>query len=339
MNFTAIDFETANEKRSSACSVGIAVVENSEIIHTEHHLIKPEPFYFNGMNISIHGIHESDVEDADTFDVVWQKISPRIQGPLVAHNASFDMSVLRKSLDSYDAAWPDIDYACTLIIAKNIWNDAGSHKLDDLADFFNLELEHHNAESDAIICAKLAILAGQRYATKSFEECDLFLGSLKKSGEYVPCKSKRKYKNAKPKKATKRNPSIITCPACAIALEMSEDLEKIPTDMPLECTCGHVFFLNDKPLPENKKSLSFCFSGKLDAFTRKEARAKVVAIGAKWLDSPNYSCDYMVLGNDAWSEYRKSNKKSGKISKAESLIEQGSPIEIISEETFLQIIH
>ena len=42
-NFAAIDFETANEQRTSVCSVGIVIVREGEIVDTYYSLIRPEP--------------------------------------------------------------------------------------------------------------------------------------------------------------------------------------------------------------------------------------------------------------------------------------------------------
>lgn len=55
MNFIAIDFETANEKRDSACSIGLTVVKNNQIIEQKYYLIKPNELRFAPINISIHG--------------------------------------------------------------------------------------------------------------------------------------------------------------------------------------------------------------------------------------------------------------------------------------------
>ena len=46
-NFAAIDFETANNERSSVCSIGIVIVRGEEIVDTFYSLIKPEPEYYN----------------------------------------------------------------------------------------------------------------------------------------------------------------------------------------------------------------------------------------------------------------------------------------------------
>ena len=45
-NFAAIDFETANQQRTSICSVGIVIVRDGEIVDSYYSLIKPEPEYF-----------------------------------------------------------------------------------------------------------------------------------------------------------------------------------------------------------------------------------------------------------------------------------------------------
>ena len=44
-DFTAIDFETATNKMSSACSIGLVAVNNLEIVKKEYFLIKPSTNY------------------------------------------------------------------------------------------------------------------------------------------------------------------------------------------------------------------------------------------------------------------------------------------------------
>ena len=46
-NFAAIDFETANNERSSVCAVGVVIVRGGEIVDKFYSLIKPEPEYYN----------------------------------------------------------------------------------------------------------------------------------------------------------------------------------------------------------------------------------------------------------------------------------------------------
>ena len=95
-DFAAIDFETANNERSSVCSVGIVIVRGGEIMDKFYSLIKPEPEYYNYWCSQVHGLCADDTEDAPIFPEVWKLIEPKIAGlPLVAHNKAFDESCLK----------------------------------------------------------------------------------------------------------------------------------------------------------------------------------------------------------------------------------------------------
>ena len=90
-DFAAIDFETANQQRTSVCSVGIVIVRDGEIADSYYSLIKPEPEYYSYWNTRVHGLTLEDTMNADVFPKVWAEIAPKIEGlPLVAHNAPFD---------------------------------------------------------------------------------------------------------------------------------------------------------------------------------------------------------------------------------------------------------
>jgi len=171
VNFVAIDFETANEKLSSSCAIGIAVVKDSKIIETKHFFIQPPDLNFNHINYAIHGITKEDVIDKLKFGDLWESIKAYFEGaPVIAHNASFDMSVLRQTLDQYQIPYPEINYACTLVISKKVWPNQLSYKLDGLSSMLEIKLNHHNAESDAIACALIAIRAANEISATSFEE-------------------------------------------------------------------------------------------------------------------------------------------------------------------------
>lgn len=63
MDFTAIDFETANASRASICAVGLVRVENGEAVEQFHRLVNPQ-CSFNFYNTAVHGITAFDVRDA-----------------------------------------------------------------------------------------------------------------------------------------------------------------------------------------------------------------------------------------------------------------------------------
>lgn len=73
MNFIAIDFETANHLRSSACQVGLAKVENGTVVETRSFYIRPIPDYYETMNIRIHGIRPEQTQDAPSFETLWRE--------------------------------------------------------------------------------------------------------------------------------------------------------------------------------------------------------------------------------------------------------------------------
>lgn len=156
-DFTAIDFETA--AGYVPCSIGIATVRNNEVTNVENHLIKPICFpYFQWYAQKIHGIHKEDVEDAPTFDVLWPQIEHHFQHTmLIAHNAAFDINVLRRTLAHYKIPRPTARYMCSYILAKQTWRGNQKFSLDYLSAQENIQLNHHHSDSDAEACARLLL--------------------------------------------------------------------------------------------------------------------------------------------------------------------------------------
>ena len=76
MNYVAIDFETANRSRASACSLAAVVVEEGQIVRSHYSLIKPPDLQFDYWNTKIHGITAKDVADKPDFAQLWDKIRP-----------------------------------------------------------------------------------------------------------------------------------------------------------------------------------------------------------------------------------------------------------------------
>lgn len=149
MNFTAIDFETANSSRSSACSLGLVQVRDGLITAEHVWLIDPRQ-RFDGMNIAIHGITPSMVQGQPTFGELWPTLEPLLQDEIiVAHNASFDMSVLRYCLDASQISYPAFQYMCSYLLSKKMLQELPSHKLNVVSQHFGISLKHHDALDDA----------------------------------------------------------------------------------------------------------------------------------------------------------------------------------------------
>lgn len=164
MNFTAIDFETANSNPASACAIGIIVVENGQIVHEIAYLIKPYTDWFSKYNVAVHGITPEEVMRAPRFEDLWHKIAPYIENAelIVAHNAGFDMNVLRRCLEHADIACRLPQSACTVQLAKKKLPHLFNHKLNTVAAHFDIPLNHHEALSDARASALIMLELGDK---------------------------------------------------------------------------------------------------------------------------------------------------------------------------------
>lgn len=197
MNFTVIDFETANSNRASACSIGIVKVVDGKIVEKNSWLIKPKELKFDSMNIAIHGIRPDDVKGQPEFNQLYETIfRDYFQDQLIiAHNASFDMSVLRKTLDIYNIEYPTFNYICTVKVAQKTWSELFNHKLDTLSDFLNFKFKHHDALDDCLACANVLINACKKEKVSSplelVDRLGIGLGELFPKG-YKPCSLNRK---------------------------------------------------------------------------------------------------------------------------------------------------
>lgn len=159
-NFAAIDFETANEQRSSVCSVGLVVVRNALVAEKYFSLIKPEPEYYSPGCTKVHGLRLEDTENSPVFPKVWEEIEPLIAGlPLVAHNSRFDESCLKAVFRTYMMDYPDYEFHCTFMASLKVFGKSlPNHQLQTVAAKCGFDLtRHHDALADAEACAAIAL--------------------------------------------------------------------------------------------------------------------------------------------------------------------------------------
>jgi DNA polymerase-3 subunit epsilon len=304
MNFVAIDFETATSQRDSPCEIGLTLVKDSSIVSTKSWLIKPRQYPdFNPFNVRIHGIRPQDVENQPELDKLWPEIEPLLSNSLViAHNARFDIAVLRKTLDYYSIAYPNIDFACSYILSRGYWKGLPSYNLESLCKEHNIKLEHHRAGEDSRACAELTLKIFSEAGVKSVEDMTqklkLFVGRLN--------------------------------------LNSISPAEKDRLDSLVQLSNS-----NDS-LESNKQSSIFygktvVFTGTLTSMMRDDAKNVLTMVGGINQNSINKSTNYLVVGQQ---DYRVVGEDgmSSKQEKAIKYIEQGYGIEIISEDDFLRNI-
>ena len=177
MNFAAIDFETATARRSSACSVAVVEVADGKIVDTYYQLIRPPKMEFNSFNIQIHGIRPADVRNQPDFSGIWPELKMRLENRIVvAHNAQFDMSVLKGALLEYNLPVPVFNHCCTVSMARRAWPELENHKLDTVGRHLHIDFKHHDALEDAKTCAAIPLLAGQKFKADNFAELVRELG-------------------------------------------------------------------------------------------------------------------------------------------------------------------
>ena len=163
LSFVAVDFETADPARDSACAVALVKVAGGKIVEKVSHLIRPPR---KAITLSwVHGIEWKDVRSAPTFKEIWPRIEPVCAGVdfLAAHNAPFDRSVLRACCEAV------LPFPCTLRPAGG-WLSIGRATLPDVCDELDIPLRHHVAESDAEACARIVIEAEKRMGPEQVRE-------------------------------------------------------------------------------------------------------------------------------------------------------------------------
>ena len=196
MDFVAIDFETATSEWTSICSMGICVVENNKVKEVKEMLVRPTPFKFNDYNIAIHGITPDMVYDKPTFDKYWNEVKPYLENKLViAHNASFDIGALRKTLELFNIELPNFKFLCTVKLSQKAYPELESHKLNFLGEALGIDFSHHTACDDAYACAMVLVHILDDFGIDSLEEIEehFGIGIGKMYPGYVePCRKNRK---------------------------------------------------------------------------------------------------------------------------------------------------
>lgn len=304
MDFIALDFETANEKRDSACAIGIAFVRGGAVSGTYFSLVRPKELRFAPLNVRIHGISETDVKSAPTLAELWPDIESRISGQLViAHNASFDMSVLRHSLYSWGLQLRSVDYLCSCQLSKQAWPGLPSFSLGFLAPFHGIHLDHHDARSDANASAELILLAGRQHSAASplslAEKLGVNPGHIFCDGTWCPSCASRSARRISD-----------------IAIEFPDDFDP----------AQHQFYRQQ-----------VVFTGTLMAFRRDVAKTIISSLGGIPKDTVSRKTNFLVAGEQDLRKLAGATESS-KLRTAKELRDQGYNIQIITESDFLKLV-
>jgi DNA polymerase-3 subunit epsilon len=316
LSFVALDFETANARRGSACSLGMTKVINGQITAQKYEIFRPPTGFedFEPRNISIHGIRPEQVAGKPQFGDLWSEFEEFRDGlPLVAHNASFDISVLRASLLASNLEWPELDYVCTMVLSRNIF-ELTSHSLLYVAQKAAVKWDssqHHDALYDSEICAGILL------AMAKIKEADSVKGLLKslnlQSGKLF-VDSWHTCRNAS-RSAYSHHPSG------------GRHLKIGDFETNTDADPNHPLF-----------GKVVVFTGKLYSMPRPDAWKLVASIGAIPKDGMSKSTNLLVVGEQDPFRMSPGETQSGKFREAEKLRNSGIKIEVINETDFLAYI-
>jgi DNA polymerase III epsilon subunit-like protein len=173
ISFTAIDFETANSHRGSACAVALVKVRDRHIADTASWLIKPPPGIdeFDPINVELHGITGQDVQNAADWEMSLEGILQFVgEDPLVAFDAAYDASVMRKATEQQHLDLPAKDFYCALHLAQHHL-DLPQHRLSDVLEALNLPpVQRHDVQAHALACAQIVIAIAEEHGFTTLSE-------------------------------------------------------------------------------------------------------------------------------------------------------------------------
>jgi DNA polymerase III subunit epsilon len=173
LDFVAIDFETANGSPASPCAVGLIRVRDGKVVDGFESLLKPPSVHnwFSPGNIAVHGITPKMIESAPDYrDILDQMLEFVSDDVLIAHNAPFDMGVLRSSAEAVGSPLPSLSYSCSLQISRKTYN-LDSYRLNQVAYAVGHEqFQHHNALADSDACSRIVIHAADRHGAQNLQE-------------------------------------------------------------------------------------------------------------------------------------------------------------------------
>ena len=171
MRIVALDFETANSNLASACSLGVTIYNDGELLDNFEWYFKPHHRYNYFTNSHIHGIYEEDVINENEFVFYYEELAEILKDSvIIAHNAMFDVGVLNAECDIYGLEHFKNNYLDTVKISRLVYPELYNHKLNTVAQYLDIDLNHHNGKSDSFACMMILLKAMEAYKTYELDD-------------------------------------------------------------------------------------------------------------------------------------------------------------------------
>ncbi len=162
--FVVFDIETTglSSVTDKIIEIGAVRCKGDEILDRFDTFVNPG-FHIPEEITRLTSITDEDVADAPDIKTALQAFLEFAGDTvLVAHNASFDTSFIRRACNECELSFTNT-YLDTLALSRYVNSDLKRHNLDALKDYFNLEdFHHHRACDDAEITAKILYCLAQK---------------------------------------------------------------------------------------------------------------------------------------------------------------------------------
>jgi DNA polymerase-3 subunit epsilon len=303
--FVAIDLETASEARDSACALGWAVVDDGAVVESGWTPIDPEirPSAWSDFNTAIHGLTVTDVRGAPNFAAAWPALATlAAAAPLVAHYASFDLSVLRAELARYQIMPAPLSYACSALLSRAAWPLMVSVSLPVVTRQLGLEMGERSPQVNAQVSGEITTRA-----IASLHARDLG-GALVAAGLHWGAIA-----------------SDLTRTPCGLPRGHVRAADLAPRTH--EFDASHPFF-----------ERIVVFTGALESMSRRAAFQRVYDVGGTPGDRVTKETNVLVIGEQDLRQLADGERMSAKQRKAHDLRARGQDIQLIGEDDFLRAL-
>ncbi len=155
-----VDVETANPSLSSICQIGVASFGDRSLRGSWESLVNPED-YFDGLNVSIHGIDEDQVKSAPTWPAVYPQVDRLLEGNIVVSHTPFDHTALHRACEKYKLTASEYRWLDSARVVRRAWPmfSKSGYGLSNVAEHFTITYKEHDALEDARCAGEILIRA------------------------------------------------------------------------------------------------------------------------------------------------------------------------------------
>jgi DNA polymerase-3 subunit epsilon len=281
--------------------------------------------HFDYHNVRIHGIRADDVAGLPRFGDLFPEIGAFIGDDiLAAHNAAFDLGVIRSGLEVSGLPGPAFDYVCTVMLSRRCYSLV-SNSLPFAAEEAGVPLvNHHDAGEDARACAGILIDIAARNGANSIAELFLSLGlAVPHQPAFDPARDALSKQSLAALALTGPNASSASPARPFQSAWPEEGANPLPN---LDAEPGHPLY-----------GQTVVFTGEL-TMARPEAKVRSAELGARPESRVTARTTVLVVGDGFVASDLRSGRLTGKARRVLELHERGQLIEVLSEGEFLQMV-